>query len=196
MSRLGIDIDVCLANFSQAYATELTKYTGIKFPDFTHDTTPNTWYWEREGGVTKEQESWVWNNRILQKGSKFWENLNPLDEAIDTIKQLDKLSKTGHSIYYITHRMGDMAKRQTEKWLYMMGMDYGTVLISGNKLPLIIGLELDAFIDDKESTIKEVVDNPVGARIYIKDANYNKECKVGIRVKSVKQMLIKEGLWV
>jgi uncharacterized HAD superfamily protein len=201
MAKLGIDLDGCLCNFNDSYAKVLTEHTGIVFPK-NSNTWPTEWYWERAAGVTKEQESWVWKNRILQKGSKFWQHLTPLEGAMETLKQLNKLSNNGHDIYFITNRPGDTAKRQTEEWLYEQGMDYPTVIISSDKLPVIHGLDLTFFVDDKIETIDEIANDIwhlKGGHLYLKIAPYNRTNPNRGKYKeasSVAEALQQEGLWV
>lgn len=201
MSNLGIDLDGCLCQFNYSYARCLTERTGIAFPDFRKED-PAQWAWDRTAGVSKDDERWVWEECILNPKKKFWQNLLPTDGAPDTIRQLDRLSKNGHNVYYITSRPGSTAKKQSEEWLYSFGMDYPTVLISNDKLPTAQGLELDCLIDDKLETVNHILlnymDYPYPKRTYLKHARYNEEGRfVGTMVvESVKEMLIREGLWV
>lgn len=200
--RLGIDIDGCLASFSSAFARELTAHTGIKFP-VNEPGFPATWNWDLDAGVSIEQSRWVWKNKISQKGSSFWFDLEPLPGARATIVQLDFLVKSGRAdVYFLTHRMGDSAKHQTEKWLYEQGMCYPTVLLSGNKVPLINGLDVQAFVDDKPETILDVAQyslgRPLYGHVYKLRMPYNqsvKESEAVVGVESVREMLTREGLW-
>lgn len=192
--RLAIDLDGVLANFTDAYAKLLTSETGIMFPKATLEWPP-VWAWDRAAGVTPEQEANVWQGQILDPKTKFWQQLAPLPGAIPVIRRLNTLAKHGHDVYFLTHRMGVSAKHQTESWLYEHGMDYPTAVLVEQKLPVLLALQVDAFIDDKESTIQSVQDAPF--RVYIQDAPYNRAYthpKV-TRVTGVQEMLEKEGLW-
>lgn len=191
--KLGVDIDGCLANFTDSYSKHLSQVTGLVFPKAS-DAWPTEWYWDRAAGVNKDDEAKVWKEVITAEGSDFWETLDHLDGAPATIKQLNRLAKAGHDVYFLTHRMGDKAKLQTEKWLYERGVDYPTVVMSGTKLPLVRAIGIQFFIDDKPETIEEMHDNV--KLLYIKDAPYNRHVKVGKRVKSVREALEDAGLWL
>jgi deoxypyrimidine-specific 5' nucleotidase type C protein (NT5C) len=213
---LVFDIDGVLADFTTAYANLLIKTTGTdKLVDGWKDKLaarewPTTWYWDREAGYTKEEEVRVWSDYITKQGI-FWENLDAIDGAGEIIKYINKLAKKGINIYFITHRMGEKAKLQTEKWLYGLGMDYPTVILSGDKAPLLYSLGANFFIDDKPETIMDICDKMVADRmrhnnlggwplengLYLKDAAYNRGIeRVGFkRVGSVKEALMDMGVW-
>lgn len=165
------------------------------------DEFPTVWNFEAPAGVPKDKMSLVWEKVIMQEGSTFWQTLPPIDKDKGVFSQLNHLSKSGHDIYFLTHRMGSQAKLQTEKFLYEQGIDYPTVLLSGNKFPLIQSLQLDVFIDDKLETINEValevVRYKMSTQVYLKDAPYNREGRQrGYKiVTSVIDMLNEEGLW-
>lgn len=206
--RMGIDLDGVLSNFTDSYARALWKETGILFPP-NSDEWPTVWYWEREAGVTKEQEGKVWKDHILKGKKKFWEGLAPLPDARAELKQLNRLAKLGHEVTFISTRMGEQAKAQTETWLYNNWMSFPTVILSDKKVPLIRDLGIDFFIDDKWETIDllartaETEKWKIGGTrppcsIYLKSTPYNKgyEPYNGVvRVSGVKEALQKEGLW-
>lgn len=205
--KLAIDIDGCLADFNTGYGELLIQATGEnKFPptwkqDLAAGTYPTTWFWDREAGYTKEQEALVWQ-KYIQKQGIFWESLGAYPDAAETVRMLNRLMKLGHDIYYVTNRFGLKAKYQTEKWLYGLGMDYPTVILSENKGPLLESLGADFFVDDKLSTI-ETVAAQYGATqkkmaIYLKDAPYNREGRTNSYkvVSSVKEALKDFDVWL
>ena len=109
---------------------------------------------------------------------------------------------------FMTDRMGDRAKMQTEMWLHSYGMDYPTVLVTGDKIPIVDAMKMDFFVDDRLSTVDdlarrmemfEIFDEPwpVKEHIYLVNRPYNQEpCHAYIkRVASVKEALQLEGLW-
>lgn len=196
--KLAIDIDGCLANFTDSYSRALTEHTGISFPK-NSDEWPTEWYWDRAAGITKDQEKHVWNNVILAKGSTFWQDLDMIDGADKVIKQLNSMAKRGYDVYYLTHRMGDNAKGQTEKWLYERGCDYPTVVMTGNKLPVLVALDIGFFVDDKTETIQEVGAQGVVKETYLKLAPYNRGFEYPKHVKkakSVEDAMRRADLWV
>lgn len=178
--KLGFDVDGCLANFTDSYASELTKVSGIVFPKASSEW-PTAWFWDREMGVTHTDESKVWKGVIMKEGSTFWQTLAPLEGANEVLKLLNHRIKLGDEVYFITNRMGDQAKLQTEKWLYEWGIDYPTVILSAEKTPLIKLLGLEFFIDDKWETMRDLYKEAEaegwlnGKSFYLKDAPYNRD---------------------
>lgn len=204
---IGVDIDGVLANFSLAYGELLIEVSGKDLlPQGwrTNPEWPTTWYWEREAGYSKEVEKDVWENHIL-KNRSFWQDLEPLEWAPETVRQLNRLSVKGHNVYYITQRIGDGAKLQTERWLYELGSCYPTVCLVSNHLeksPIIRALGLNFYIDDKAETVVDVSQLVVPGEntfhLFVKDAPYNRVQYPAGKVKvvgSVKEALETVGLW-
>lgn len=202
--KLAIDIDGVLANFTDAYSLMLTKVSGIEFPRASKDW-PTEWYWDRTLGITKEQERHVWG-QIMAEGSHYWEKLQPLEEAYRCLRQLNWIAKNDHEVYFLTNRMGYRAKYQTERWLYKHGMDYPTVILSGQKTPLLRDMNIDFFIDDKPDTIYELYEvfTKYGwftnQQFYLLDAPYNRRADLrypGTKVAlTLEEALRKAGLWM
>lgn len=204
--KLGIDIDGCLANFNHAYAGLLIEAGGDKLPaGWREDPAfPPVWNWDQHFGYSAEDINKIWRRHIA-KNPKFWLDLAPLEHAKDTVKQLNRLSRAGDDVYFLTHRMGYKAKQQTEEWLSLLGMHTPTVCLVEHKVPAVIALGINFFIDDKLDTVLNVERSikaggiPKTTKLYLKDATYNKDnglAPLYIRVGSIKEALEKEGLWV
>lgn len=177
MQKLAIDIDGVLANFTDSYAKALFEYTGINFPKNSTEW-PKVWNWELEGGVTPDQVKKVWSLFILQGKMNFWRNLEPLPQAKSAIQKLNMLANRGYDVYFLTNRLGEESKLQTEKWLYDLGMNYPTVVVAADKLPILRSLGVNFFIDDKPETILEVSkwledSKTPSFRLYMQKAPYN-----------------------
>lgn len=207
---IAVDIDGVLADFNTAYGELFTFVAGADlFPKGWREaiqagTFPTSWHWEKAAGYTPDLEQEVWNEHILQEGSSFWESLEPLPGAIDSLRRLHELTKEGHAIYFITHRIGWNAKGQSEAWLRRHGMANPTVIVAEHKWPVLHAIEANMFIDDKLQTCNEVAVNlsrwdapsPLKGHLYLKDAPWNQvgrhpDLKV---VSGVQEMLEKEGL--
>lgn len=174
MIKLGIDLDGCLANFTDSYAKLLTRRSGIPFPP-SSDEFPREWFWDRAAGITREIEGETWSKDIL-KSKNFWQNLAPLPNAKPAIRWLNRLAKSGNEVYYITNRPGDTSKHQTEKWLYELGMNYPTVITTADKLPFVKAIKLDFYVDDKTETIQEIAAaNLPNLRLYLREWAYNRD---------------------
>lgn len=206
--RLAVDVDGVCALFTNAYA-ELLAYeaSGCKLPaGWEKDPTfPPQWNWESQYGYDAATVKRVWEDHILAKDG-FWKSLDPLPGTYYAMRRLNWLANDGKAeVYFLTHRMGNKAKQQTEKWLYDKGgIDYPTVILSGpDKLPLLRALNPDFFLDDKAETLLELIKAAErerwleGKHYYLKTAPYN----LGAahpklkRADSLEDALRKADLW-
>lgn len=192
--NLAFDIDGCIADFSTAYKKRLLKITGEDY--FQSTWTPNditVWDWDVEAGYTKDQIAATWES-ILADGL-FWEKLKPIPGAVEAMNRVNVLSKE-HSVYFITNRSGRRCKQQTEKFLYDIGINYPTVLLASNKLPILQALKIDFFVDDKLETMVET--RKLGKQhFYLLETGYNQTGRpTDMPVATdVKDALEKAGLW-
>ena len=189
--KLGVDLDGCLADFNTAYTKLLIEIKGEDLfpPDRNDDNFPTMWFYERAYGYEDvEAEAWRY---IKDGGNEFWHNLPSMPTAEGAILMLDLLANMEHDVYFITHRSGNDVKWQSEAWLQDRHMDNPTVLIAGNKAPIIQALELDFYIDDKPETIQELDTMKYPIYLYLKDAPYNRDLVLtrGKRVSTVLKAL-------
>lgn len=143
---------------------------GDKFPAHYDPTQPPCWEWPNHFGYTQEQEKQVWKQ--VWSDSSFWQSLDEEPYGSEAVNKLDKLAFSGHDIYFITNRSGVRAKLQTERWLEARGMYNPTVLVTGDKIPVVRALKLDAYIDDKPETLIELGKDVI-LRTYAKLTSYN-----------------------
>jgi len=203
--NIAVDCDGVLADFNRAYIPLVQQVTGQDmFPKDWEETLYKTyhtvWDYDKEAGYTREQIHKVWE--VIKANDKFWLNLKPMPSAREDLKALDDLAKQGHNIYFLTNRMGAKAKYQTEKWLFKYAFDFPTVILTGDKTPLIRLLSIDFFIDDKPETMIELYKVASEERwlqdkhFYLKLAPYNEGVyKQRILVaKNVSDALDKAGL--
>src|SRR6266568_4553321 len=152
--RIGLDIDGVLANFFTSYELAFIKVTGRDL--FGYNRWPNYvpvgWDWPTMFGYTDQETSQVWSYIIETKD--FWVNQGILPGLV----QARRLVAGRHDLYFITDRPGKGAKFATEWWLRGVGrFDNPTVLISRNgKGPIVAGLGLEIYIDDKVENILSV----------------------------------------
>lgn len=198
--NLCIDLDGCLFDYNYPYAKLLIKVSGEdKFPAGWQDDQSilaPVWDWDTLHGYDKETQAEVWQNHILPAKKNFWLKLPLLAGAKETILHLDSLVRHGHNVYFLTHRMGENAKYQTEKALYNAGIAFPTVLLchAEDKHLIAAGLYCDIFIEDKIDTANAAVDFGL-AGVYLIDAPYNGGEFAGTRVSSVKEALELNDLW-
>lgn len=204
---LAIDIDGVLADFNRSYGRTFIKISGEdKFPAGWEDQLadnefPPVWSWEGFYGYSPEVEKKVWTEAIFES-KDFWRNLDPLPHTRWTLAVLNARAKAGDDVYFLTNRAGQRAKTQTEMWLYEHGMNFPTVILSGDKTPLLRALKVNFFVDDKPETIVDAAAVAASEgwkdfQLFIRDAPYNRQTTVPNcqRVGSVKEALITAGLW-
>ena len=202
MASIGLDIDGCFADFNTGYGKALIEVGGNRFPEGYNFRQPPVWYWERDAGYPPEVEKEVWTNHILAPEKNFWKKLDPLPGAREALPILDKLSREGNNVYFLTHRVGVTAKRQTEEWLYEHGMSYPTVILTGaDKIPIIRALKIEFFLDDKVETMNEVgrvaEEERWMGHYLLFDAAYNREGRNGkvMVVRTLREALERAQLW-
>lgn len=167
---IGLDLDGVLARFSPAYARLLTEETGITFPDY-NIVEPETWYWERDAGVTEEQESRVWDR--IRKDPYFWQGFKRYSGVNDFC---ENLCNTDHMIYFITDRSGIMPQHQSQWWLkYHCHIPMPNVIISNKAGKGVIckALGVNVFLDDKAENIEDVWSQSPMTDCYMLKKPYN-----------------------
>lgn len=170
MAVIGVDVDGIVANFEAGYAPLLTQTTGIEFPRLGEAGWPDTWFWERAAGVTKEQESVAWDQ--IKASNDFWFNLPAHAGAQAFLDELAHYS-INHDVYFITSRVGKHVKYQTESWLAYHGFEEATVLISSEKGLCCRALKVTHYIDDKNENCAQVVDQSPSTLCYMLAKPYN-----------------------
>jgi hypothetical protein len=180
--KIGFDIDGVLANFNRGYIQLLADLGGLELdPEYA----PQRWHYEADLGVSKAVVNKAWDT--IRESDTFWVDLDPYDVLLEELED--------HDLYFITTRVGNKVKRQTEVWLYgYQHLQCPTVLISANKGPVAAGLELDVFIDDKLENILDVEAASPKTRTYLLNQAYNQHGEVKCRVDTVQEMLKLEGL--
>jgi hypothetical protein len=188
--KLAFDVDGCLAWFTAGYAALIRQTSGRDLLTPEMIANPPCWNWDLAAGYTKEEVNAAWH-QITHVRDDFWLNL-PNIPGLDAefFLHLDDIVAE-EDVYFLTHRAGKRAKHQTEEWLFNQGITNPTVLLTGDKLPILRSLNVDVFIDDKPETL-----NAVGAtdvKLFKVNYTYNAGSP-GEGVASVKEMLERLGL--
>lgn len=200
---IAADIDGVLASFESAWEPLLSRLAGgSKLPaDWkTSPSFPPIWDWDKAAyGDEITREGW----QEVGRSNRFWTTLDPMLNAKVECRRLNTLGAT-HDVFFITSRNGIGVKRQTEEWLYAQGVNYPTVLVVKryqDKIPLLMDLGAEFFVDDKLETVQELYQHCYKNRLYIphfylKDAPYNRtERMKGLKVvDSLTEALNKAGL--
>lgn len=198
--RVGLDIDGCLADFNIAYNKLLTiAESKDRLPAGWEEKYPECiicWDWDKEYGYSEAARKQA--IEVVRESGDFWYHLPELDE---TQLVLDTLNYMVHAdeidLYFITTRGGIRAKQQTEMWLIDRGIMTPTVIISDNKVPVLQGLKLDFYIDDRLQTVEDA--HKAGCPgVHLLDRPWNRVGRSGdLRVAySVAEALFDAELWV
>ena len=200
MAKLGIDCDGVIADWNKAYAYLLIEEDGNRFPEGYDISNPPCWNWDTYFGYDLAVQAKVWKH--IKSDPLFWQQLEPLEGAKEAIRYLNKMAKAGDDVYYLTNRTGYKVKQQTEKFLYELGADYPTVVITADKIPVIRALGIDFFIDDRLDMVNEVArvaeEEKLFIRLFLKDAPWNQTGRrADLKIaSSLKDALTQAGLWV
>lgn len=145
--RIGVDVDGVLADFNKTYIDRVIQVTGRDLFPARPFVIP-CWDYPQHYGYTGAELSAVWS--LIRKDTTFWRWLSVCDQTVpDAVRLLNFQTRAGDDAYFITSRPGLLAKRQTEQWLYDLGMDNPTVLICDQKGVAANALNLDCYIDDR-----------------------------------------------
>lgn len=145
--------DGVLADFNEAFVARIIEETKRNlFPPWPFDIP--CWGYPQEYGYTAEEENAVW--RSINVDATFWQTLEPYANVRQQLRRLEGMNRFLDDVYFITSRPGQGTKWQTERWLRIHGVAEPTVLISGKKGDCARALQLDFYIDDKDSNCVDV----------------------------------------
>ena len=100
-------------------------------------------------------------------------------ESAPNMKMVEDLAEehlSGSEIVLITARHVDYAS-ETIRVLNKYGIYYDKIYFTENKIPLIVGLGIDWFYDDKAETIAKIIDSSARTKAVLVSAPYNREAK-------------------
>lgn len=173
--RIGIDVDGVLADFAQTYL------------QLAH---------ERFGHSIDPADNPIWDFNIpAEQASVLWEEIKQTKNFWCTLKPIAPFPDTGHTLIFITSRVptaGMSPEIQTAWWLgNVLDIPYPTVLVVNrwhDKERLVKHLHLDAFIDDKVETVKQMREH--GHNCYVFDQPWNRVAELqDRRVKSIVEFI-------
>lgn len=171
------DVDGVLADFDLGYRLKFRERYGVLK--------------ERAQRWDDSTDSLVWQD--IKASRDFWSTLHPLQKK-EVYRDLNTLQLLGHTVYYVTARVGFEPHRQTYEWLRSQGIEHPTVIVSHLKAVFAEAAGTTHAIDDKFGNAYVVSLLPQGVKSYLLDAPYNRldHGIVGGRVKridSVEQFL-------
>ena len=114
---IACDIDGVLADFNKGFAK---LFPNLRVP-LESKTFPQVWDWPQALGASPDETLAAWEH--IQKSHSFWEDLDPMDGALEAIALLAEASlEAKHEIYFVTNRFGMTCQQQTVDWLSLHGM--------------------------------------------------------------------------
>lgn len=178
MLRIGFDVDGVLANFVRIYQQLFVKHTGIDLFKPGDIEDPPCWDWPQYRGYDAAAVKTVWG--IIKTDPAFWMKLEPLPDA-SLLRMFIRQLERKHEVYYITSRVGDRVKRQSEMWLFeqlryhfTVGPEvWPTVLISSDKGACAKALKLDVYVDDNMDNVNGCALKSPQTRTYLINRRYN-----------------------
>ena len=184
--RLGFDCDGVLADFASDYQSLIIKVTGKDLFQPGDVENPPVWSWPEFRGYTKEDMTAVW--KVIAEHHAFSLGHRETRDC-STLRMLMPDLQRNHDVYFITNRVGETAKWQTESWLqFHLGMLNPTVLISAEKGLCAKALELDCYIDDNLDNANDVAMKSPDTRVYLLNRRYNSDPTLAVRVDTLGQM--------
>lgn len=188
--RIGFDIDGVLADFMLAYSTLGNKMFGTPIvKDVDEDSKE---YGIRSHlGISPEQDDEIWKE--IDSTANFWERLEPSVEPV-TFQSINFLAHY-HEVYFITSRnptAGQSTQIQTAKWLRKYGIFHPSVVISHHKDAVCRAMHIDFMIDDKLSTVINILKTKYTKAWVIDRAHNRGPVSVGVpRVHTVDEYIQK-----
>ncbi len=134
----------------------------------------------------------VWSE--IKASDTFWMTLGPTQEMIDKPKLWVALNAISPFTYFVTSRIGNDVRRQTEYWLNSHGVRRPMVIISNHKGEIAHAVRATHMLDDKPEHVILASKQATQCVPYILDTPYNQfdHGVVGkrvIRVKSVEEFM-------
>jgi len=181
------DVDGCLADFMLAWRTLAHGLYGVEVYK-TGAPQYDTW---SQADLTADQQDHMW--RLVKADPQWWYSVPPLvnGEEAERLRELwDR-----HTLYFVTARVGETAKPQTESWLrWHLGIANPTVVISKWKGEVAAALEAHAAVDDKAENAWAVAQHTRGkTRSYLLDRPFNRlsESPAVVRVHTMMEFMDK-----
>jgi len=164
--RVGVDVDDVLADFISTFTREARDLFGLP----VEGTMPVDWNWSNYG-LSEAEIAAVW--RRIRNINNFHTTLNKEGGVTLLDKWFIQLNRT----YFITSRFptkGEPVELQTFKWLQeKFGLPNPTVLVTPNKGPLGLALELDYFLDDRPHNCEAVKRYNPACRVFLRNHSHN-----------------------
>lgn len=174
--KIAFDIDGVIANYVRGFMALIIALSGRDLFLESDWTDPPCWDWYKLRGYTKDEVSAA--QTAILESPDFWFNLEPMTHDVAQLAIAFEELDDHHEVYFITHRSGQHARRQTEDWLvHALGLwEVPTVLLVGYRMKGVAAkaLGLDLYIDDNYDNCLDCVEQSPLTRTYLLDRAYNR----------------------
>jgi len=183
--KIVVDMDGVCADFAAGF-TKLGKMLGLLVNPISTPTQATYGF----DDLPREVKALIWDKIIASP--RFWRDLPSLlsPEEIVALRNLEK-----HELYFLTARLGNNPKGQTEMWLAERGIYCPTVVVLASYRPdptlhapllkraFCKAIGAHWFIDDKPAIVREVGFEP-GILSVLREWQYSKDFEHPLRVTS------------
>ena len=153
--RIGVDLDGCVYNFTEALANYIYTKSGLAL-----SAVPSCWEFYKTDWGMELDEYLKWFEDGVNAGEVFRTG-EPFPDSVET---LDILADMGHSLYIITDRgVGDpeIVTDSTKEWLSNWDIPHEGLIISSDKT----SAPTDYFIDDRPKNVDAL--RAVGTKAFL-----------------------------
>lgn len=179
--RLGIDLDGCVYDFTEALKRTAIKHGVGGLHEGSDFPAPTGWYFYEKWGLTRDEYALLLEN---YGEDLYSQDLWPM-EGSDLGMRL--ALERGHEIHLVTHR-GEKslgARFGTLRWLADFRVANTSVTFTRDKTIVPV----DAFVDDKPENFQDLLDFGVDSYLLDRPWNRHYDCDPNRRVSSVVDFL-------
>jgi 5'(3')-deoxyribonucleotidase len=176
--RIGIDIDDVLVDFISAFREEAEKVLGRELPHVAEDWAFSNW------NITNQERNQIWDSVTA---TPYWFlKCKPFPDVREGLEEL--VGK--HELYFITSKpdtAGATAQQQSQILLRdELGIYCPTVIVTRRKGPIAEALGLNAFIDDRDTNLLNILEYSPMTRRFLRNMPHNSKLQgwIGQRVNS------------
>jgi uncharacterized HAD superfamily protein len=155
--KIGVDIDGVIADFTGG----ARRFFKEKFGGPSDSVVQTGWGFDSlstsEFQMPADHEAVLWEH--VDATPNWWCSLEP-EKGTSSLAEV----AANHDVYFITNRKskhydnGMSVRQQTQYWLRSnFGIEFPTLIMIKDKGPIVRDLQLDYFIDDRDSNLESII---------------------------------------